>query len=281
MNEDTGSEISHSQFIPWQAHHEKILIDWADKANCYKWLHFQSQVKYNNKRNWYTIPVIIMSTLTGTGNFALERIPKEFQSLYTITIGSINILAGVITTISQFLKLNELAEGHRIASLSWDKFYRNIKSELLKAPAERIHVNFFIKSCKDEYDRLMETSPSIDSDILILFNKKLTKGKSKDEINKKKQMLSELNKPEIFDELYSIKDTVYTNDIEQQVLEEEQENINNLLKIKQKNDEKRETINNFKTNFEAKYNRRPSVQEIIDNNKSNMSVDEILNLNKL
>ena len=281
MNEDTGSETSHNPFIPWQAHHEKILIDWADKANCYKWLHFQSQVKYNNKRNWYTIPVIIMSTLTGTGNFALERIPKEFQSLYTITIGSINILAGVITTISQFLKLNELAEGHRIASLSWDKFYRNIKSELLKAPAERIHVNFFIKSCKDEYDRLMETSPSIDSDILILFNKKLTKGKSKDEINKKKQMLSELNKPEIFDELYSIKDTVYTNDIEQQVLEEEQENINNLLKIKQKNDEKRETINNFKTNFEAKYNRRPSVQEIIDNNKSNMSVDEILNLNKL
>ena len=61
----------------------------------------------------------------------------------------------------------------------------------------------------------------------------------------------------------------------------EQENINNLLKIKQKNDEKRETINNFKTNFEVKYNRRASVQEIIDNNKSTMSVDEILNLNKL
>ena len=133
MNDDNCSETGTIPNIPWQSHHESILIDWADKANCYKWLHFRSQTKYSNKRNWYTIPVIIMSTLTGTGNFALERIPESYQGAYTIAIGSINILAGIITTISQFLKLNELAEGHRISALSWDKFYRNIKSELYKA----------------------------------------------------------------------------------------------------------------------------------------------------
>ena len=232
------SEENKSNIL-WQNHHEKILVDWADKANCYKWLHYKSQNKYMKKRNWYTIPVIIMSTLTGTGNFALERIPKNYQSYFTIAIGSINILAGIITTISQFLKLNELAEGHRISALSWDKFYRNVKSELYKSPDERIHVSFFIKSSKDEFDRLMETSPNIDPDILILFKKNLTNGKNKEDIKKKIKMFDELNKPEIFDELPSITNKVYTINIEQQILDKEQENITNILKIKKDNDKKK------------------------------------------
>ena len=50
-----------------------------------------------------------MSTLTGTANFALERIPEEYQDTCSIAIGSVNILAGIITTVAQFLKLNELS----------------------------------------------------------------------------------------------------------------------------------------------------------------------------
>lgn len=266
--------------VEWKNHHEKILIDWADKANCYKWLHYKSQNKYMRKRNWYTIPVIIMSTLTGTGNFALERIPIKYQSMFTIFIGSINILAGIITTISQFLKLNELAEGNRISALSWDKFYRNVKSELLKSPKERIHVTFFIKSCKDEFDRLMETSPNIDNDILLLFKKNLTKGKTKEEIEKKQKMFDELNKPEIFDELPSIKDNVYTLDIEQQILEEEQENLNNFLNLKKVCEERKKQLIKFKNEFNEKYNREPTTQEYINNNES-IPKDEIIILSSL
>ena len=279
MNDDNCSEAGSIPNIPWQPHHESILIDWADKANCYKWLHFRSQTKYSNKRNWYTIPVIIMSTLTGTANFALERIPASFQGGYTIIIGSINILAGIVTTISQFLKLNELAEGHRISALSWDKFYRNIKSELFKAPNERIHVTFFIKTCKDEFDRLMETSPNIDSSILELFKKSLTSGKNKMEIARKQKLFDELNKPEIFDEIPSIKDKVYTINIDQQILDEEQENINNILNKKKENDEKKDQINKFKDNFLLKFNRQPTLNELITNNKK-MSKEEIEILSK-
>ena len=50
----------------------------------------------------FTIPVIIMSTLTGTANFAQERVPENYQAIYSIIIGSINIFAGIITTIQQF-----------------------------------------------------------------------------------------------------------------------------------------------------------------------------------
>ena len=93
--------------VIWESHHDSIFIDWADKAACYKWLHNKSYLKYSGKRNMFTIPVIIMSTLTGTANFALERVPEQYQDIFSICIGSVNILAGIITTVAQFLKLNE------------------------------------------------------------------------------------------------------------------------------------------------------------------------------
>ena len=94
--------------LEWKEYHENILVDWADKALCYRWLHSKSSTKYIKLRNLYTIPVIILSTLTGTANFALERVPEEYQGYCQIAIGSLNILAGIITTVSQFLKINEL-----------------------------------------------------------------------------------------------------------------------------------------------------------------------------
>ena len=51
------------EYIPWESHHETIFVDWADKAACYKWMHDKSYLKYSAKRNAFTIPVIIMSTL--------------------------------------------------------------------------------------------------------------------------------------------------------------------------------------------------------------------------
>jgi type III secretory pathway component EscR len=153
----------------WTPEHEVVLADWADKSVCYKWLHLKSNEKYHSLHIWYTIPVIVMSTLTGTANFAQDKIPENFRNYATMIIGGINILAGIITTIQQFLKINELNEAHRVASISWDKFYRRLKVELSKNPSERQPVLEFFNRSTDEYDRLMEASPMIDEDILSLF----------------------------------------------------------------------------------------------------------------
>ena len=47
-------------------------------------------------------------------------------------IGAFNIFAGIMSIIQQFLKVVRLNEGHRASAIAWDKFYRNIKVELLK-----------------------------------------------------------------------------------------------------------------------------------------------------
>jgi hypothetical protein len=158
--------------VEWTVEHELILAEWADKAMCYRWLHSKSNSMYSRLNTLYTIPVIVISTLTGTGNFAQGRVPEAYQSMFVMIIGSLNILAGIVTTIQQFLKVTQLNEAHRVSSISWDKYYRNIRIELAKHPKERIYVKHMIKTSKDEYDRLMDTSPPIPDKIVKSFKAK-------------------------------------------------------------------------------------------------------------
>ena len=114
----------------WTPDHETILVEWADKAMCYRWLHTRANAMYNTLNAFYTVPVIIISTLTGTANFAQDRVPLNYQGYFVMVVGAFNILAGIISTIQQFLKITQLNESHRVSSIAWDKFYRNIKIEL-------------------------------------------------------------------------------------------------------------------------------------------------------
>ena len=57
-------------------------------------------------------PVIIISTITGTANFAQERFSDDIKKLVT-SIGTLSIIAGIITVTPTFLKIAELNEGHR------------------------------------------------------------------------------------------------------------------------------------------------------------------------
>ena len=263
-NSEFDNDFSHEN-PNWKKYHEKILIDWADKAQCYQWLHSKSANKYIRLRNLYTIPVIILSTLTGTANFALERVPQEYQGYCQVAIGSLNIIAGIITTVSQFLKINELSEAHRVSSMSWDKFYRNIRVELIKAPEERTNVNYLIKSCKDEYGRLMEISPNIDEKIVKMFMKTFKLNKTETKINNQNSLKS-ISKPEILDSLESTKNIVYKIDPNFKI------NENNIKQNKeQKNKEL--IISNFVDTFKNEYSRKPSIIEIYDNLDNKISKD--------
>ena len=153
----------------WKEEEEKLLKDWADKAQCYHWMHLKAHKKFKKKNIWFTIPVIILSTITGTANFAQDRFGEDYKNSVIMSIGTLNIITGIITTIAQYLKISELNESHRVSSLSWGKFYRNIKTELAKNPLDRTSPLDMLKISKEEYDRLIEISPVIPKKVLKKF----------------------------------------------------------------------------------------------------------------
>jgi len=167
---DTPQKQLGKKNIEWTGDHERILVEWADKAMCYRWMHAKANTMYTRLNIMFTIPVIIISTLTGTANFAQDRVPSSFQAMFVMIVGGFNLLAGIISTIQQFLKITQTNEAHRVSTISWDKFYRNTKIELAKHPNERIPVGQMIKMSKEEFDRLMETSPVVPEKIIKCLN---------------------------------------------------------------------------------------------------------------
>jgi hypothetical protein len=125
--------------------------------------------------------------VTGTANFAQDKITNEKdKNIFVMVVGGLNICAAIITTISQFLKVSEMNEGHRVASYSWGKYYRNIKTELAKHPLDRTNPTDLIATAKEEYDRLLELSPMIPKKVIEEFNRTFLKN-------------NKISKPEICD----------------------------------------------------------------------------------
>jgi len=202
---EADSNTTHTPHLEWTKENEDIMIEWCDVAQCYKWLNTRAHQKYSQKHAWFTIPAIVLSTVTGTASFAQTSLPLNYQPYAPMVIGTINICIGILTTVQQYLKISELNESHRVAAIAWDKFARNIKIELAKSPLERMECGHFLKHNRQEYDRLMETSPSIPMDILGEFKKNLP-GKTGSDQRKK---YDNLKKPDICDTIISSRDTLY------------------------------------------------------------------------
>ena len=199
----------------WHPQQQIILKKWGEIGSSYRYLHDKAFMYYSKQNFRFALPVIILSTITGTANFAQKSFPESTQDYVPLFIGFLNLTAGLITTVGQFLRVSELLEGHRSASLAYSKFSRNIAVELsLPVKQRTTDGSTFIKKCRAEIDRLIEQSPNIPQNILQEFGKKF---ENKDFV-----------KPEILD----------IGAVEIYIDNEEYEEQAELLAIKQKNRER-------------------------------------------
>ena len=263
----------------WKSEHETILVEWADKAMCYRWLHARSHQSYSKTNTWFTIPVIIMSTLTGTANFAQDKIDEQYRPYAQMAIGTVNIFAGILTTIAQFLKVSELNEAHRVSSISWDKFYRNIKVELAKSRDERMHVTHMLKMGKEEFDRLMETSPTINDNIIQQFNKIFPSNKPIKLPNADDMIKPNIIRPEICDELVSTAEIVYASiEINDTNMPSPADIVRQKNKLAEASYEK--DVSLWSSKFEEKHNRKPLDSELYDNLQDTIQKDILIKIIK-
>jgi hypothetical protein len=157
----------------WHKQQEKVLKQWAEVSASYRYMHDRAYIQYNNQNMRLALPVIIISTITGTANFAQGSFPASWQTYVPLAIGFLNLSAGLITTIAQFLRVSELLEGHRAATISYSKFSRNISVELSLPYEQRTCGGLeFINKSRSEIDRLIEQSPNIPLNIVKQFGKK-------------------------------------------------------------------------------------------------------------
>jgi len=145
----------------------ELLEKWCKSAKNYFLLHDKAHNEYVKKNYGFTIPVIILSTLSGTASFSIQSFPDGIRSYVPMMIRGINIFVGILQTMTQFMKINELVSEHRNAAINFDKFSRSIIAELSLPENERSYSGKdFVHICRKEMDRIIEQSPIVPEHIL-------------------------------------------------------------------------------------------------------------------
>lgn len=290
VSENTdNTNMTQTKLIEWSKENELIIVEWADIAQCYKWMHTRSHNIYSNMHAGFTIPAIIFSTITGTASFAQTSLPTNLQPFAPMVIGTINILIGILTTVQQYLKVSEFNEAHRVSALSWDKFARNIRIELAKPPYERMDAGHFLKLNRQEYDRLMETSPTIMSSVINEF---ITNFHGKPGTIERKRF-EDLKKPDICNTIITANENRHpwyketnTNQNREEIKgedknQEEYETIKNERESqKQIRMQQMKKINEYISTFQRVYGRKPIHDEIIEHCKDDTTKEQKEFMNK-
>ncbi len=156
----------------WTREQEELMAGWSDIAACYRWMHDRCEKIMARSNKWITTPVIILSTLTGSANFIVSSLTGdnvEAGKMAQIAIGGVSIFTAILQTLGNDYRFAQQSEAHRVASIAWGKFQRQLAVELALHPKERIDCMDFLKICRAELDRLIEQSPPIPDKVIQAF----------------------------------------------------------------------------------------------------------------
>ena len=175
------TSLEANKDIVWDVSLEAIFSELGDEAQINAFLHKKANEYYTRQNIKYQLPIIVLSALSGSGNFISANFP-DYANLIVLGIGGVSIFTSIISSVAQFLKVSQLSENHRISYLSWEKFHSTIKFQLKRRKDSRDNIRDFLSLIIPEYQRLKEVSNDIPVHIC-------------DQVKKNKKNLSKMQIP--------------------------------------------------------------------------------------
>lgn len=158
--------------IHWSEQLENLISAEGERCRGYAYLHQQCEQIYNKKNNYISIPVIILSTLTGATSMSSSSLFGDDTKISSIVIGLVSITVGILQTLSSFYQYAKKAESHHIAYLHYSKLFNSVAVELSLPREERLPVDQTLSNLRQTMERLAETTPSPPISVLEEFNKR-------------------------------------------------------------------------------------------------------------
>jgi hypothetical protein len=152
--------------IVWDDTQKKFIKQMIDRGRCYVFLYDSSFRLYKALWLAYMIPVLVITTFSGVANLGqLGFLSDSFNGsesrvIYPIVLGVLNIIAAILTSLMQFLKISELKEAHRRAGKDWVQFVTDMEIIFFSQFSTELRNKKFNKMIQ-KYKVLLEKSPSI------------------------------------------------------------------------------------------------------------------------
>jgi hypothetical protein len=151
--------------IEWSSQLEKVVADEGEKCLSYGWLHDKAAKKYNKLDTSINIPVIVLSTITGSASIGSQSLFNG-SSIAPVIIGIISLFVGVLNTLGSYFVWAKRSENHRLSSIAYNKHHNFIRIELSLPRPQRLRPEDMLKIIKEGLDRLNETAPEVPNDVI-------------------------------------------------------------------------------------------------------------------
>lgn len=153
----------------WTGEHVALLIRWAEEASCYAWLHDKAAKRYRNLSIALLIPAGISGFLTGGTVFSDGTCSDNPAIKYFI--GGMAMAGGILGALQEVLKFAEVAERHRISSVEFDNFFRDVSVELSMDARMRESVVLYLHDRMVQFNRMVESAAPIPDAVIREFNR--------------------------------------------------------------------------------------------------------------
>ena len=143
----------------WSKKQEQLVKKWSERAAGYRWLHNHARLYFSSRNDWLAYPSIVIASITGVGGFAvlqpdgtedLQPQTKTFVIALQYTFAFLNVIGGILSSISKFSQYSNLMVEHSAMCVQWSKLYRSIDMELSLDTKDRADAVDFVKRVREE-----------------------------------------------------------------------------------------------------------------------------------
>ena len=167
QQEQYQQQLQTQNFETWTPENKKLLREWAEKAQSYRWLHHRASSRYSHRSQILTILISVLSYISG-GSVLSSNFDVAWFKYF---VGYIAILSGILTNINGLVGWKQLSEKHKITSTKFSSFERSISSMLSINQSQRVDAVEFINIKRKEIDELITNAPNIPSSIVKQYEK--------------------------------------------------------------------------------------------------------------
>ena len=154
--------------MEWNDTTEKEIINLAEQAHCYRYLHSQYVRSY-----FFDTLTILVSGINGCLNLAILLTSNAYlNEILLITAGVVNLLLVCLTSYQKMKRDIDTELEHRWTTKAWRKLHSTIKDQLILSPEHRMDYSRFIDRVRYEFNRIIGTSPVIPDKIIYDFRDK-------------------------------------------------------------------------------------------------------------
>lgn len=133
----------------------QIATQWYHRAATVAHGHYRAALRFSKLNFWFGFPSVVLATVVGTSVFATLQSKPEIW--WQVVVGSMSILAAILSALQSFLGYNEKAERHRAAGAKYNAVGRELEL-WLSVPQEDVGK---LDGIRLRIDSLAQESPHI------------------------------------------------------------------------------------------------------------------------